>query len=91
MRPVPACDFTALGRPTARFGSWWNGGSFKGKTAVLVFEKRLPPEHLLLARGAFEHLAEPVEVTLARPGRKPVTWFLVRAEGYRPPAMLWNN
>ena len=91
LRPVPACDFTALGRPTPRFGRWWSGESFRGKTAVLVFEKRLSPEHLLLARASFERVAEPLEVTVARPGRTPVTWLLVRGEGYRPPDTLWNN
>ena len=84
LRPAPACDFTAVGHPESAFQDWWKAAELAGKNAVLVFHPEHFAEDLELARRSFRHLDDPGRISITRWGSRRVTFYLVRAQGYRP-------
>ena len=83
LRPVPAFDFTPLGKTRKNFAAWWSAPPFRGGSAVVVYEVKRHPQDLELARSAFEELGEPVRVSLVRPGGRREDYLLIPARGYR--------
>ncbi len=82
LRPLPAVEYTALGRPSKGFPHWWEAERFRGKSAVIVTD----PEHVAEERAwmaeRFERLGpeEPVEI---RRFRGVERYLLITAVAYR--------
>ena len=84
LRPLPACDFAAVGRTDTRLARWWHPEDFAGQDAVVVYEAHQFPEELERVRAWSDRVDEPVEVLIPRNGNKKTSWILLRARGYRP-------
>jgi hypothetical protein len=87
-RPIPACDYTAVGIPGHAFAGWWRSEEFAGKRAVIVLESAHYARDVEPLKGAFDVLEGPYEVVLRRTGGKPISWTLLVGRGYRPEAAL---
>jgi dolichol-phosphate mannosyltransferase len=90
LRPIPACDFTAFGKPGKNFPHWWRAAEFAGKDAVLIFTPRKYPHARSFAEKCFDRLEEPVAVDVPRlslpgMGSPSERFLLIRAKGYHPP------
>ncbi|HTF56787.1 MAG TPA: glycosyltransferase family 39 protein [Planctomycetota bacterium] len=85
-RPIPACDYTAVGLPGRAFAGWWRAEEFAGKTAVIVLETAHYSRDVEPLKGAFDVLEGPYEVVLQRTGGKPTSWSLLVGRGYHPEA-----
>jgi dolichol-phosphate mannosyltransferase len=85
-RPIPACDYTAVGLPGHAFAEWWRSEEFAGKRAVIVLESAHYARDVEPLKGAFDVLEGPYEVVLRRTGGKPISWTLLVGRGYRPEA-----
>jgi len=88
LRPLPACDFSAVGEEGRRLARWWRPESLAGKDAVIVYESNHYPDGLDLARKAFERVDDPVELFIPRDGNRKTSWMVLRAHGYRPGASV---
>ena len=84
LRPLPACDFSAVGDTGTRLNRWWLPANLAGKDAVIVYESYHYPQDLEMAKRVFERVEEPVEVFIPRDGNRKASWKLLRAHGYRP-------
>ena len=84
LRPLPAVEFTAVGRPSKMFARWWTGEAFRGKTAVVVTDPKHQREDVEALAGRFERIGPPETVEIRR-FRGSDVFTLLRAEGYRPP------
>jgi len=90
-RPIPACDYTAVGIPGHAFADWWNPEEFAGKKAVIVLESAHYARDVEALKGSFDALEGPFEVVLRRTGGKPTSWSLMVGKGYRPEAAGGNS
>lgn len=83
LRPLPAVEFTAVGRPSKSFPRWWNGEAFRGKTALVVTDPKHLEEDRAALEGRFDAVGAPEEVDIPR-FRGSERFLLIRAIGYRP-------
>jgi len=84
LRPVPSCDFAAVGRPGTRLARWWRADKFAGRDAVIVYETYHFPRELDLVKKRFAVVEEPVVIRIPRNGNRETSWTLLRARGYAP-------
>lgn len=84
LRPLPASDFTPVGRPAKAFPWWWRADDFAGRDAVVVWAASDWPEGRELVAARFRELAAPLEVEVTRWAGRREKFVLVRALGYSP-------
>ncbi len=84
LRPLPVCDFTAVGNPAKSFRNWWDGRALAGKDAIVVYEKKDWPSRSELLKACFAQLDDPIEVRVPRFGGREEVYLLVRARKYQP-------
>ncbi|HEX7900724.1 MAG TPA: glycosyltransferase family 39 protein [Planctomycetota bacterium] len=84
LRPLPAVEFTALGEPSKAFPHWWDGEAFRGKSAVVVSDRKHAARDRALVEARFERVGPDEEVRVRRFGEVE-DFVLLRAVGYRPP------
>jgi 4-amino-4-deoxy-L-arabinose transferase-like glycosyltransferase len=85
LRPLPACDFTAVGLPRKSFRNWWDGRELEGRDAVAIWDARHYPQELERVRGCFQEVGEPVRVRVRRFFGREEEFVLVRARNYHAP------
>jgi 4-amino-4-deoxy-L-arabinose transferase-like glycosyltransferase len=83
LRPLPAVEYTALGRPSKAFPHWWNGEAFRGASAVVVTDPQHVDEERAWIAGHFDRVG-PEEVVDIPRFRGRERFLLLRADGYRP-------
>ncbi len=82
LRPLPAVEYTALGRPSKAFPHWWEAERFRGKTAVVVTDPKHAAEERAWMAARFERLGPEELVEIPR-FRGVERYLLITAVGYR--------
>ncbi|MBI4564298.1 MAG: hypothetical protein HY716_06360 [Planctomycetes bacterium] len=83
-RPLPVADFTAVGKPAKMFQHWWHGEAFRGKDALVLYQKEDYPADVESVRRHFESLGEPFLVGTTDPLGRTKENVLILARSYVP-------
>jgi hypothetical protein len=82
-RPLPACDFTAVGIPEHGFPGWWDPRPFVGQKAVILLERSHQARDVEPLKAAFESVEGPFEVDRPDHAGRAGRWVIFVGRGYR--------